>query len=151
MNIRKHHTAPSVPAVDEREWQAQERALQAERDGGASAGSDDALVARYRAVSRALREAPMPAPPPDFAASVARHVEAVRVGNEERLERVLSQVLVAALGLSAGVVSVLYGREWLRAIGSALPGGSPSWVVLAVACIGAHWAIERWRGQRAAH
>ena len=148
MNIRKQHTDRSVPSVDEREWQAQECARLAEREGIAAAG-DDALAARYRAVSRALRQPPMAMPPADFAASVAHHVEAVRAGSEERLERVLTQVLVAVLGLSAGVVSVLYGRDWLQAIGSVMPSGSPSWVVLAVACVGVHWAIEHWRGQRA--
>lgn len=149
MSIRKHDTDPSVPAFDECEWQAQERARQIERGGAGIAGSEEALVSRYRTVSRALREPPMTPLPPDFAASIARRVETARTANEERLERLLSEALVAALGLSGGVVSVLHGREWLHAIGNAMPGGDSSWLVLAVACVGLHWIIERWHGQRA--
>lgn len=147
---RRDPRAPVLDlAFDEREWQAQERARLAARAGTAPA-ADDALAARYRQLSDTLRESAS-APPADFAASVARHVLAERAAGEERVERWLAQALVAVLGLSGGVVSVLYGRDWLAAIGNALPSGSLSWLVLAAACAGMHWCIERWRGHRAAH
>ena len=155
MNIRKHHTAHPERAVDEfafdeREWQAQERALLAERNGTAI-GDDDALAAPYRAVSRALRQPPMEAIPLDFAASVARQAVAARAAGDERFERVLTQALIALLGLSAGVVSVLYGPQWLHAIGSAVPSGAGPWVGVLAACAGMHWLLGRWHEHQAAH
>lgn len=156
MNIRKHRTdhpgrAVDEFAFDEHEWQAQERALLAERNGSTTIGGDDALTAPYRAVSRALRQPPMGALPLDFAANVARQAVAARTAGEERFERVLTQALIALLGLSAGVVSVLYGPQWLRAIGSAVPSGTGPWVGVVAACAGMHWLLGRWQEHHAAH
>ena len=155
MNIRKHHTdhperAVDEVAFDEREWQVQERALQAERNGAAT-GGDDALAAPYRAVSRALRQPPVGRLPLDFAASVARQAVAARAAGEERFERMLTQALIALLGLCAGVVSVLYGPQWLHAIGSAVPSGAGPWVGVLAACAGMHWLLGRWHEHQAAH
>lgn len=147
MSIRKH--SPDLPesVFDEREWQAQERAVQAERLG-VPAGDDDPLAARYRSVSRALRRPLADAPPADFAASVVRQVATRDAAAEGRLERISLQVLTALLGLSGGVTSVLYGREWGQAIIRAMPEGSMQWTALVAACAGLHWAMERWRIRR---
>ena len=150
MTIRKQPTDQPQPAFDEHEWQAQERAMHDVRNGVATAGND-ALAARYRVVSQALRQPPMPAIPTDFAARVARQAATASAAADERFERVLVQVLVALLGLSAGVLSVLYGSQWLHAIGRAVPSGSGSWMGLLVACGGLHGVLERWRRHRAAH
>lgn len=150
MTIRKHNPEHPESAFDEREWQAQERAAQAERSGVPAAGSDDPLVARYRGVSRALRQPLASAPPADFAANLARQVTAAREAKEGRLERISLQVLTALLGLSGGVTCVLYGREWIQAITRSMPEGAMQWTVLVAACAGMHLALEQWRARRVA-
>ena len=150
MTIRKHPTDQPHPAFDEHEWQAQERAMQDARNSVATTGND-ALAARYRAVSQALRQPPMAAIPMDFAARVARRAATMSEAADERFERVLVQVLLALLGLSVGVISVLYGSQWLHAIGQAMPSGSGAWMGLLVACGGLHWMLERWLRHIAAH
>ena len=60
------HPVPPFDDAHEREWQAQEHALQAERLGLDPAG-DNARVRRYRLLARALRQ-PLPETlPGDFA------------------------------------------------------------------------------------
>lgn len=150
MTISEHPTDLPMSAADEHEWQAQERAMHDARNSLATTGND-ALAARYRAVSQALRQPPMAAIPMDFAARVARRAATMSEAADERFERVLVQVLVALLGLSVGVISVLYGSQWPHAIGQAVPGGAGSWMGLLVACGGLHWILERWRRHGAAH
>lgn len=149
MTIRKQPTDQPQASFDEHEWQVQERALQDVRNGVAPTGND-ALAARYRAVSQALRQPPMPAIPMDFAARVARKAATASEAADERFERVLVQVLVALLGLSVGVISVLYGSRWLDAIVQAVPSGAGSWMGLLVACGALHAMLEHWRRHRAA-
>lgn len=151
MNIRKHNPDHVEPAFDEREWLAQERAMQAERGGAPDAASDDPLVARYRRMSHALRQPLADGPPADFAASLACQVAAREKEVDGRLERTFLQTLTALLGLSGGVTCVLYGREWVNAITRAMPEGAMQWTVLVVACAGMHWALEQWRARRAVH
>ena len=150
MSIRKHPIDQPQPTFDEHEWQAQERAMQDVRNSVVTTGHD-ALSARYRAVSQALRRPPMAAIPMDFAVRVARQAATMSAAADERFERVLVQVLVALLGLSVGVISVLYGSQWPHAIGQAIPNGSGSWTGLLVACGGLHWMLEHWRRHSAAH
>lgn len=88
-----------------REWEAQERAVRAERLG-ARVGQDPA-VAQYRLIDRALRKPPLTALPRGFAAEVAARVEAkARAGNES-FEVWLGRGLVALLVL-AGTAAVLF-------------------------------------------
>ena len=148
MTIRKHPTDQPQPAFDEHEWQAQERAMQDVRNSAPTTG-DDALSARYRAVSQALRQPPMAAIPMDFAARVAQRAAVAGEAADGRFERVLMQVLVALLGVSVGVIGVLYGSSWLHAIGKVVPSGSGPWIGLLVACGGLHWTLERWQRHRA--
>ena len=152
MNTNKPHLHDH-DAIDEREWQAQERALQAERNGSGP-GIDDPVVARYRVLARALRQPLTDVPPADFAAIVARQVapQAAAEAVDSALERVLTQGLIAALGLSGGVVAVLYGRDWLASIADALPtGAGRQWTLAIALCMGASWALEQWRRQRTQH
>jgi len=133
-------------AFDEREWQAQERAMRAERNA-APLGDDDALAASYLGISRALREPPMTPLPMDFAADVARRAQAVQDADTERFERILTHALIAVLGVSAGVLCVIHGAQWLPALESAIPNGGGTWLALVAACAGMHWAMEHWRAR----
>ena len=138
-------------SFDSREWQLQERAWREERDGAAT--SDDPALAEYRRVARALRE-PMPdALPPDFAARVAARAEARR-RTASRVEDVLTQALLAALGIAGGVVAVRSGGTWLHEATARLPvqdlGLGLQWGLAILACLGLSWGMEQLR-QRAPH
>ena len=126
--------------IDEREWQAQERALQ---DARAGTPSTDPLAARYRAVAEALR-APLPELlPPDFAARVAAQVRHVPL--DARFEGTLVRTLTALLGLSGAVTAALYGRQWLPAILGPLQLDSASalnWALALGACVAITWLAE---------
>lgn len=120
---------------DDDEWQAQEQALQRERAGTGPAG-DDARVRRYRAVARALRQAPPELLPTDFAARVAARAECT--GRETawslRLENSLLTVLMILLGCGLAVLTSLQGRDWLAAI-EGLGFIANPWMVALLACI----------------
>ena len=126
--------------IDEREWQAQERALQ---DARAGTPSTDPLAARYRAVAEALR-APLPELlPPDFAARVAAQVRHAPL--DARFEGTLVRTLTALLGLSGAVTAALYGRQWLPAILGPLQLDSASalnWALALGACVAITWLAE---------
>ena len=127
--------------IDEREWQAQERALQDARSG---MPSTDPLAVRYRAVAEALR-APLPdLLPPDFAARVAARV--VRHAPlDARFEGTLVRTLTTLLGLSGVASAALYGRQWLPAILGPLQLDSASalnWALALGACIAITWLAE---------
>ncbi|BFI94874.1 MAG: hypothetical protein RSP_03840 [Rhodanobacter sp.] len=144
--------APFDNPAHEREWQAQERALQAERLG-LDPSSGDARLRRYRALTRVLRE-PMPdALPADFARQMAVRVGAAparQPAAESRLEWALTATLIALLAVSAAVVTLLYGNAWLPAFRQLLPPpGAPAmhWLLALGACVGATWLL----GLRPAH
>jgi len=126
--------------IDEREWQAQERALQDARSG---TPSNDPLAARYRAVAEALR-APLPELlPPDFAARVAAQVRHAPL--DARFEGTLVRTLTTLLGLSGAATAALYGRQWLPAILGPLQLDSASalnWALALGACIAATCLAE---------
>lgn len=124
------------PAVDERDWLAQERAL-----AGSPTDRRDALLAQ------ALRSLPAAAPPPGFAAAMARRLEQAPAAAEEpRLERVLQGALLALLGLAALGAVLAWGGEWWARSGQALAGGlgshTVSWAMLAGACLLLSWLPE---------
>lgn len=140
--------------AQEREWQAQERALQAERLGLDPSNGDE-RVRRYRLLARALRE-PMPhALPADFARRMAARVAAApaRAGaDDSRLEFVLIGTLVAVMVVAAGVVVADYGSAWLPAFRRLLPAsGAPAtdWMLALGACLGVSWLLGLW--QRPVH
>ena len=133
-------------AFDAREWQLQERATREECDGAPA--SDDPALAQYRRVARALRE-PLPhAVPDDFAARVAARAEARR-RTASRVEDVLTQLLLAALGIAGGVVAMRSGGTWLEEATARLPvqdlGLSLQWGVAIAACLGLSWGMEHLR------
>jgi len=148
-----HEPQPVEPkAFDEREWQLQERALHDERTSAVA--SDDPALAGYRQVARALR-APLPdALPDDFAARVAARVEARRRAGS-RVEDVLTQGLLAALGLAGGVVAVRYGADWLRDATALLPRQhldlGLQWGLAILACLGLSWSMEHLRRRATLH
>jgi hypothetical protein len=126
--------------IDEREWQAQERALQDVRTG---TPSTDPLAARYRAVAEALR-APLPELlPPDFAARMAAQVRHAPL--DARFEGTLVRTLTTLLGLSGAASAALYGRQWLPAILGPLQLDSASalnWTLALGACVAITWLAE---------
>ena len=126
--------------IDEREWQAQERARQ---DARAGMPSTDPLVARYRAVADALRVPPPDGLPPDFAARVAAQV---RHGSlDAHFEGTLVRTLTTLLGLSGAVTASLYGRQWLPAILGPLQLDSASamnWTLALGLCVAVSWLTE---------
>jgi hypothetical protein len=126
--------------IDEREWQAQERALQ---DARSDTPSTDPLAARYRAVAEALRAPPPDMLPPDFAARVAAQV---RHGSlDAHFEGTLVRTLTTLLGLSGAATAAVYGQQWLPAILGPLQLDSASamnWALALGLCVAVSWLTE---------
>lgn len=137
---------------DEREWQLQERALHEERAGATS--GDDPALADYRRVARALRTPLPPDLPADFAVRVAARAEQRR-RLQSRVEDVLTQLLLAALGIAGGIVAVQSGGTWLQDATALLPrqalGLGLPWGLAIVACLGLSWSMEHVRRRVSPH
>ena len=133
MNTTGHHDTPQP--VDERRWQAQERARLAA--SGIDAGEVDAVELR---LARALRAPPAVDLPPDFAAHMAARVQA-HAAEDSLLEQRVLRGLGWALGLSSAATVAWFGRAWPAALADVLPGGADAvgWTVLAAACLLANW------------
>ena len=135
--------------IDEREWQAQERALQAERLHLSDA---DPRLGSYRAIARALRQ-PLPhGLPADFARQLAARLG--RAPLDTRVEQGLLRGLLTLLALSGAVVAAMYGQAWLPAIVAVLPASSPNamhWLLAVAACVGMSWAFDQLRKGMHAH
>jgi anti-sigma factor RsiW len=124
-----------------REWALQEDAFDAERRGDVP--DDDARLARYRAVARALREPMTPMLPPDFAQQMARRVrnDEALAGSFEQRGAIAMIVLLALSGL------VYLGAEGIAAAFAAMPGMrviGNSWVMAFAACVAVSFATQRW-------
>lgn len=146
---------------DTREWQAQERARReiAARDREppslAGASLDEALA--YRAIARALRQAPPDPLPADFAARVAarcRHAHTTSaVAGDARLEQRLLRGLAVALTLSAAAAGARYGSEWLHAIKASLPllarVDALRWMLAFAGCAALTFCLDRIGARRA--
>jgi hypothetical protein len=133
--------------TDEREWQAQQHALQAERLGLDST-DDDARVRRYRLLARTLRQ-PLPDTlPGDFASRVAARAAApspLAARASARFESVLLAVLAGLLVVSAGVVLGRDGQTWLPAIRAMVPVADPQdlrWLLAFAGCLGLSWLLR---------
>lgn len=145
---------PTLPPFDddarEREWQAQERALQAERRGDPA--GDDPRQQRYRLLARALRQPPAATLPADFAARVAAQLEPAAAAPAPaggRFESVLLAALVGTFAVAAIVVLVRYGPAWLPTFRTLLPAGDPQalrWLLALAGCLGLSWLLGQ--GQR---
>jgi hypothetical protein len=126
---------------EQREWQAQESAMRAERAGSAAVG--DADVEQYRLIARALRTPRIDVIPADFAAqTAARAVREARLANET-VEIWLGRVLVAFLLLAGAVAMRVYGGDSLLDFPFSMPEGATvgiqtvlSWSLAVAACIG---------------
>lgn len=140
-----------IPSFDdparEHEWQAQERARDAERLNRDPAG-DDARVRRYRLLARTLRE-PMPdALPADFARQMAAQVAVAPAATGMRFESTLASVLAAVLLVAGGVVLAIYDNTWQPAFRDLLPAsGTPAtgWLLALGGCLGASWLLGQWQ------
>ncbi len=138
---------------DEREWQAQERALHNERTG-TDAAADDALVARYRTIARALRQPPPGALPSNFAYEVARlaAMQPRPAEVDSAVEQWLIRALVGALVLAGAVVAAIYGGQWLQATGSLLAEtggvGVGGWIVTLAVCFAITYGVDWLRRAR---
>jgi len=122
--------------IDQAQWQAQERARIAVRDGVV-----DAADADYLRIAHALRQAPSVDLPTDFASRVAGIARA-RQASASLLEQRLLRGLTLVFGLSSAVTVAYYGHAWVAALVTSLPGGSDAlgWSAAAAACVGANWA-----------
>lgn len=126
---------------EQREWDAQEQALRAERS--ASADVDAAGVAQYRLIVRALRTPELDALPKDFAAqTAARALTEARLANEN-VEVWLERGLIALLLLVGGVAIRVYGLDSLSGLSFTIPEGATAgiqsvlgWSLAVAACIG---------------
>lgn len=127
--------------IDEREWQEQERAREA--CSGSSEGTGPG-ASPYRRIAEALRAAPPPALPADFAATVAR-----AAARQPRLETGLESGLVLILGallvLGGIATALIYGRNWFDPLFSLL-ARAPSMPVRLAAmlaiCVGLSWLFD---------
>lgn len=147
-----HDLPPFDDPAHEREWQAQERAREAERHG-LDPAADDARMRGYRLLAHALRQ-PMPAAlPADFAQRMAAQVANAsprRPAADARLDAALLLGLAAAMSVAAGVVVVNYGDAWLPAFRNLLPAANASgWLLALGACLGGSWLLGLW--QRHSH
>lgn len=136
--------------IDEREWQAQERALRGEQRGCMS-GDGGPLVARYRQVVSALRQPIAEGLPVDFAQRVAQRVSRQaghRMAIDLRLERNLMRGLVAALALSGAVALAWHGQAAWQSLLALIPpaqGAGIGWGPPLAACIALSWSLEALR------
>jgi hypothetical protein len=145
--------SPDRDAI-EREWQAQERARTAERQGLDTAATDR-HARRYRAIAHALGQPLAEQLPADFARRTASLIDpgvAREAPPETRFERNLTRGLVAAFGLAAGVVIALDGRDWLSAIPLGWLAGTLAnpWLLTLAACLGASGLLGLWHPARRA-
>ncbi|MGO4222342.1 hypothetical protein AB4Y64_10865 [Lysobacter sp. TAF61] len=136
----------------EREWQAQERALDQERRG-VPLDAADPRVGEYRLIARALRAPAMEPVPHDLAAQIVRRVEAAQ-SLGERVEGWLLRILVAVLALVALGAMAIWGSDWASAFVGLWPQPSPqsaAWGGLLLACLAASLLAQwggRWLGQQ---
>ncbi len=151
--MSSHEKFPANENVDEREWQAQERALREVRAGmrphDETLRGDEALVARYRHVARALAVPPAPGLDAGFAAEVARLAVTRHAAPDTGFERGLLRALLLALALSSAVVVALYGVQWWRASAQLFGTDTLGWTIAVAACAALSWSLE-WMRRRGA-
>ncbi|HET6433786.1 hypothetical protein [Dyella sp.] len=125
-----------------REWQAQEAAAQAARDGRAPA---DAREASYRHVHAALRADDAIGLPADFAerlAASAGPVPTAITAPETGLEKQLTRLLLAALVIAGLAFAMFEGGSWFQADPAAWSVAGNPWVLALLACLGASQGAE---------
>ena len=126
---------------EQRERDAQERALRAERADTAAVGGADDM--QYRLIARALRAPQIDAIPRDFAAQTAAlALREARLANDT-VEIWLGRGLIALL-LLAGIAAIrVYGGQSLLGLDLTVPDGAAlgiqtvvSWSLAVAACVG---------------
>ncbi|MFT4197928.1 MAG: hypothetical protein QM601_08470 [Pseudoxanthomonas sp.] len=137
----------SRSAIDEREWESQERAMQAVRLG--EAGRAGAADAGYRRLAEAVLSQPRSAPPEDFAAAVADRAAALAADRE----RLLARVLLALFAAAAAALAALYGEPCWQALRQWPGADARGWIAVGGACVALSWLagglLERERCRRA--
>jgi hypothetical protein len=134
-------------AIPDREWQAQERALRAERLHLSDA-TDDADTHAYRVVARALRQAPASRLPEDFAMQVSRLAAAERRGGTvDRIDSLATTLLFALLAVGGIVLATHYDAAWWRPLLTLVPDSvwSNPWLPSLAACAAVTALLSRWR------
>ena len=137
---------------EDREWQAQERAMQIERDG-VDMTEADGLSASYLGIARALREPLGAALPADFAERMAAMVASRRqpVEIESRFEQTLLVALCVVMGLSALVALLVYGSgDWVAPLTDSFRrvGRPPlTWSLAVAACLSLSWFAQHLRNR----
>lgn len=135
---------------EDREWQAQERAVQIERDGLDMADADG-LSASYLGIARALRQPLDAALPRDFAARMAALAgsRGQPVEIESRFEQTMLVALAVAMGIAALVALLVYGSsDWFAPLTDSLHriGRPPlTWPLAVAACLSLSWFAQRLR------
>jgi hypothetical protein len=141
-----HDAAHDDGAFDEREWQAQERALRAERLH-LSGDADPA----YRRVAAALRAPPPVALPADFARRMALRVGAATL--DLRMERWLLLGCCAVLAVAVPGALALYGSSGIEVAAAVFPSlsqAAPGWLLAVLACVALNGLMEPLRRRLAA-
>jgi hypothetical protein len=141
------NSEPRFDADEQREWEAQEHAR--------LATGDDALARRYRVVARALEAMPRPSLRADFAARVAKRVEAER---RERFalapfERVMTIALAIAFAAAMLVAAAM--ADILPLLGgivrAARGAGGTGWLAVLALCVAvAVFPLSRTKRERGA-
>ena len=128
---------------NESQWQAQECARLAVRDGGVDADAGDLRVAH------ALRQVPPVDLPIDFAVQVAG-LARMHATDASLFEQRLLRVLSVLFGLSAVASVAWFGRSWPADLAAILPGGSEaaSWSMAAGLCLLGNWVFALLHRQR---
>jgi len=128
---------------ERREWEAQEKAVRAERLGARN--GHDPAVAQYRLIVRALRQPPLSPLPKDFAASVAARAEQKARAANDHVEIWLGRALVVLLVLAGAAAAAVFFGESLRDLAENLTLPEPatfrvqmvaSWAAAIAACVG---------------
>ncbi len=135
----------------EREWQAQEHAMEQERRG-VPLDPADPRIGEYRLIARALRTPAMEPVPYDLAAQIVRRVEAAQTLGE-RVEGWLLRILIAVLAVVAVGAVAIYGSGWVSAFVALWPQPSPQatgWTGLLLGCLGLS-LVWQWGGRLLHH
>lgn len=131
--------------TDEQEWRAQERALSVERKGDRPVSATD-RERQYQYLARRIAQQPVPTLPTDFARHVARLAEASRGAMdtaELRFQWRLIGAAVAAMLMSAVLISASFGIQWLSFVYTDNP-----WLRACVMCVAISEALKHWQRTR---
>lgn len=121
-------------AIDEAEWQAQERALRT-----VPAGDADQRDAAYRLIAEAVQSNPRSKPPAKFVAEVVGCAAANEVG----IEHLLSRVLLAVFLVASVIVGTKYSAHLWQSLSSGLGDSASGWAIVVTVCLISTWLLGR--------